>query len=61
MKIPDEVIDAFDKEAEGLQFGKLSLGLVIRGGHVRYEIDKHITFVQDKNQKTENIDKFENL
>ena len=59
MKIPDEIIAAFDKEAEGLQFGKVSLRLIIRGGHVHYEIDKHITFIQEENQKTKYIEKIE--
>jgi hypothetical protein len=57
MKIPEEIIAVFDKEAESLKFGKISLGLIVRGSHIHYEIDKHITFVQDKNQETENIDK----
>ena len=54
MRIPEEIIAAFDKEAENLKYGKVSLGLIVRGGHVHYEIDKHITFVQDKNQETGN-------
>jgi hypothetical protein len=60
MKIPEAVVAAFYKEAEGLQFGKVSLGLVMRGGHVHYEIDKHITLAQDKDRETEYADKGEN-
>ena len=44
MIIPDEILAAFEKEIKELPFGKVSIGLCIRDGYGRFEIDKHYTF-----------------
>jgi len=51
MKIPDLVLDTFNKEAEGVTYGKITLGMVVRGSHTHYEIDKHITLADGKEAK----------
>jgi len=45
MNIPEEVMSLFVKEAENTKYGKVSLGIIRRGRHERYEIDKHITII----------------
>ena len=47
MKIPNEVMSVFLKEVESISYGKVSLGIIRRGRHEHYEIDKHITMVPD--------------
>jgi hypothetical protein len=62
MNIPDEVMRIFVKEAESTNFGKVSLGIIRRGKHEHYEIDKHITMTKDgkivdseQNEKTTEV------
>jgi hypothetical protein len=47
MNIPDEVMRLFVKEAANIKFGKVSLGIIRRGKHEHFEIDKHITITKD--------------
>ena len=47
MNIPNEVMRVFVKEAESTSYGKVSLGIIRRGEHEHYEIDKHITMTKD--------------
>jgi len=47
MNIPNEVMRIFVKEAESVSYGKVSLGIIRRNSHVHYEIDKHITLIND--------------
>ena len=47
MNIPDAVMRIFVKEAESTSYGKVSLGIIRRGRHEHYEIDKHITMTKD--------------
>jgi hypothetical protein len=47
MNIPDEVMRLFVKEAENTKYGKVSLGIIRRGRHEHFEIDKHITITQN--------------
>jgi len=47
MTIPNAVLCAFIKEAENIKYGKVSLGIIRRGDHVHYEIDKHMTMTKD--------------
>jgi hypothetical protein len=47
MNIPNEVMRIFIKEAESTSYGKVSLGIIRRGRHEHYEIDKHITMTKD--------------
>jgi hypothetical protein len=47
MNIPNEVMRVFEKEAESTNYGKVSLGIIRRGSHEHYEIDKHITLTKD--------------
>jgi hypothetical protein len=48
MTMPKEILDIFEKETKDLQFGKVSISLVLRGGHYYYEVDKHFTVMVDK-------------
>jgi len=50
MIIPHEILLAFEKEVEGLKFGKVTLGLIIRNEHIHYEIDKHYTLLNIKDK-----------
>jgi len=59
MNIPDEVMRIFVKEAESTNYGKVSLGIIRRGSHVHYTIEKFITMKingeaidSEKNEKT---------
>ena len=56
MIIPSNVMSAFERETENLKFGKVTIGVIVRDGHIHYEIDKHITFSTDQkqNQKDNN-------
>jgi len=61
MNIPKEVMRIFVKEAESTSYGKVSLGIIRRGKHEHYEIDKHITMtkkgeVVDSEQNEKSID-----
>ena len=47
MNIPENVMDVFKKEAESIKYGKVSLGIIRRGSHEHYEIDKHITMKEN--------------
>ena len=47
MNIPEKVMLTFIKEAENTIFGKVSLGIIRRGAHEHYEIEKHITMTKD--------------
>lgn len=47
MQIPNEIMRIFLKEAESITYGKVSLGVIRRGRHEHYEIDKHITMTKD--------------
>jgi hypothetical protein len=47
MIIPNEVMRVFIKEAENTSYGKISLGIVRRGAHEHFEIDKHITMTKN--------------
>ena len=47
MIIPNEVMQVFIHEAENTSYGKVSLGIIRRGKHEHYEIDKHITMTKD--------------
>ena len=47
MIIPDEVMEKFEKETDGLLFGKDSVSVFRRGGHCHYEIDKHYTLLDN--------------
>jgi len=54
MNIPNEVMSVFEKEVESINYGKVSLGVIRRGSHEHYEIDKHITIPKtdaDENSK----------
>jgi len=60
MIIPNEVMIAFKKEVESTNYGKVSLGIIRRGNHEHYEIDKHITMkdngeMVDSSQEETNI------
>ena len=47
MTIPDEVLRIFMEEAESTNYGKVSLGIIRRGKHEHYEIDKHLTMAKE--------------
>jgi hypothetical protein len=51
MILPKKILDVFEKESKGLQFGKISIGIIIRDGHCHYEIDKHFTIMMDEDSK----------
>ena len=57
MTIPNEIMVAFIKEAESVSFGKVTLGVIRRGSHEHYEIDKHITLTKDDNMVVSDKDK----
>jgi len=44
---PKSVLTLFFKEIESITYGRISLGVVRRGEHVHYELDKHITMTED--------------
>jgi len=47
MSIPKSVLNIFLREAESTSYGRVSLGIIRRGSHEHYEIEKHITFTKD--------------
>jgi hypothetical protein len=47
MTIPNTVLCTFIKEVENTKYGKVSLGIIRRGNHIHYEIDKHMTMTND--------------
>jgi hypothetical protein len=52
MTIPSEILSVFEKETDGLKFGKVSIGLIVRDNHIHFEIDKHITFFVKEDTET---------
>ena len=47
MIVPDEVMRVFLNEVENTKYGRISLGIIRRGKHEHYEIEKHITMTKD--------------
>jgi len=54
-EIPSEIYNVLIQEVKNITYGKISLGINVRDGHVQYyELDKHVTFNNDKkNDKSE--------
>jgi hypothetical protein len=48
MNIPENVMEIFKKEAQNIEYGKVTLGIIRRGGnHQHYEIYKQITIIEN--------------
>ena len=47
MEIPENIMSDFINEVEKIKYGRVSLGYVKRGSHSHYEVDKHVTYMQD--------------
>jgi hypothetical protein len=48
--LPKTIIEIFEKEPKGLQFGKVSVSLVLRWGHCHFEVEKLYTVFVDGGQ-----------
>jgi len=48
IKIPDEILKAFESELSGLSFGKLCLEITRHDGHSKFRVIKEISFVPEK-------------
>jgi hypothetical protein len=55
MTLPKTIIEMFERESKDLQFGKVSICLVMRGGHLHYELDKHFTIIVDDKKENNKI------
>jgi hypothetical protein len=51
MKLPQIILDAFEKETENLFYGSVSVSYFARGGHIHYELDKHYTITNDEDSE----------
>ena len=48
MKIPIEVLNEFDRAAEGLTFGRVSLEISFHDGKARFKVTREISYVPGK-------------
>ena len=48
MKIPEEVLEAVDKESQGLTFGTLCVILSFHEGKAKYRITKEVSIIPGK-------------
>jgi len=51
MNIPENVMEIFEKEAQNIKYGKITLGIIRRGSHEYYKIKKQIS-IQDNEKNT---------
>jgi hypothetical protein len=56
MTLPADIIEIFKNETEGLQFGKVSICFVTRGGHCHFEVEKHYTIMIEDGHKDDRRD-----